>query len=262
MVESQKLNSTAEITAISWTGGKDCNLALLQAYRETTLDVKYLLLFRFSSNKPFSAHPVPFMEKQAESLGLKLVFVDFPDDTKDYKKAYYVDGIKRMNNEYGIQVIVTGDMDLVGTMTTNWMKACCEEAGIRCHLPLWNINREESLNMMLNERFEIIFSCVKAPFFDGSWINRRLDRQALQEMKAIIDEGLTQEQIDDGTLPLDLCGERGEYHTMCVDGPLYKKRVVLDINAEPMEEVIEQGTNWKGNIHNAKCVWAISLKSS
>eukprot|EP00985_Skeletonema_marinoi_P033358 scaffold41104_cov234-Skeletonema_marinoi.AAC.1 len=108
------------ITAISWTGGKDCNLALLYAKRDSSLDPRYLVVFRISE-QAFHAHPIPLMRKQAESLGLELLFVDFPEGTTDYFQAY-VDGIRNLNDTYGITTISTGDMDLVGTMERNWME--------------------------------------------------------------------------------------------------------------------------------------------
>lgn len=237
-------------TAISWTGGKDCNLALLFAQRDPALDVRYLVVFRISE-KAFQAHPIPLMRQQAESLGLELLFVDFPEGTTDYFQEY-VDGIRNLHDTYGISIISTGDMDLVGTMERNWMERCCEAAGIKVHLPLWGINRELALDTMIEEGFEIIFSCVKSPFFDASWINRKLDRTALEKMKKIISSGLTPE-------PLDLCGERGEYHTMCIGGPLYKSKICLEVNDEPNKQITKK-TTWEGNIHNSSCIWTISLK--
>ena len=256
MVDQQNVHASAAVAAISWTGGKDCNLALLRAWRNGDFDVRYLVVFRIST-KPFQAHPIPFMEAQARSLGLKLIFIDFPDEVDDWMEAY-VAGISKVRDEYDIQVIVTGDINLVGTMQRNWMDRACEGAGIKCHLPLWDIDKEKTLNLMLDEGFEIIFSCVKAPFFDETWINRRLDETSLAEMKNIIFKGLTEEQIESGLKPLDLCGERGEYHTMCISGPLYKHKVEMKINPQPMKQEIEQ-TKWKGNIHNSNCIWAISL---
>ena len=244
------------ITAISWTGGKDCNLALLYAHRDKLLDVRYLVVFR-TSERAFQAHPISLMRRQAESLGLELLFVDFAEGTTDYFQAY-VDGIINLRDTYGITTISTGDMDLVGTMERNWMERCCEAAGIKVHLPLWAINRQEAMDTLLQEGFEIIFSCVKSPFFDGSWINRKLDRTALEDMKKIISNGLTPEQKNEGVKPLDLCGERGEYHTMCIGGPLYKKTICLDVNPEPNKRVTEL-SSWKGNIHNSNCIWTISM---
>ncbi|KAL7477847.1 hypothetical protein ACHAW6_003638 [Cyclotella cf. meneghiniana] len=256
MVEQQVINSSALITAISWTGGKDCNLALLRSWRDGNFDVRYLLVFRLGT-KSFKAHPLKFMEAQARSLDLKLIILDFPDGVVDWMDAY-VEAIRKVRDEYGIQVISTGDINLVGMMQRNWMERACEGAGIKCYLPLWNIDKEEILNMMLDEGFDIIFSCVKAPFFDKTWINRKLDQTALQEMKEIIRRGLTEDQVKSGTKLLDLCGERGEYHTMCVFGPLYKHRVEMDLSAKAYEEKISE-TNWEGNIHNSNYIWTISL---
>jgi diphthamide synthase (EF-2-diphthine--ammonia ligase) len=55
-------------------------------------------------------------------------------------------------------------------------------------------------------------------------------------------------------------GRWGEYHTMCVDGPLYKYRVEMKVHSEPLKQEIQQ-TEWKGNIHNSNCIWFISLIS-
>lgn len=269
--DDSRPNPEKAITAISWTGGKDCNLSLLYAKRNPELDVQYLLTFRpeagpGNKEKPFRAHPIPFMEAQARSLGMELIYVMIPFDTLDYMKAY-VDGLRKVKNEYGITVICTGDMDLVGTMERNWIERCCEQvtvgdgtgAFMRAYLPLWMKNREECLNTLLEERFEIVFSCVKSPFFDASWINRRLDSSALEDMKAIIDRGLSEEQVKRGIKPLDLCGERGEYHTMCVDGPFYQEKVVVEVNPKPLREDVQNATTWKGNVHNAERMWMISL---
>ena len=197
------------------------------------------------------------MEAQAQSLGLKLIFVDFPEEVHDWMEAY-VQGISRVRDEYGIQVIATGDINLVGTMQRNWMERACEGAGIKCHLPLWDIEKEKTLNMLLEERFEVIFSCVKSPFFDESWIGRKLDHRAIQDLKYIISRELKKAQMDSGVKPLDLCGERGEYHTMCIDGPLYQHKVEMGMKPKPIKQEL-QLTKWRGNIHNSDCIWAISL---
>mmetsp|Transcript_5093 Transcript_5093/g.11244 ORF Transcript_5093/g.11244 Transcript_5093/m.11244 type:complete len:267 (+) Transcript_5093:54-854(+) len=249
-------NTKKEIAAISWTGGKDCNLALLYAKRNLSLDVQYLICFRPEENA-FRAHPIPFMEAQAASIGLTLLFVMIPKDTTDYMQAY-VDGMTKVRDEHGIKVICTGDMDLVGTMERNWIERCCEQAGggMRCYLPLWQMDREQCLTTLLKEGFEIVFTCVKSPFFDGSWINRILDEDAMKEMQEIRGRNLKEGMEK----PLDLGGERGEYHTMCVNGPFYEERVVLDVNyEEPHREDKKGGTHWKGNIHNADSIWTISF---
>ena len=53
MPEAQALGATASNTAVSWTGGKDCNLALLDAWRNPQLHVTSLVVF--VRRTPFSA---------------------------------------------------------------------------------------------------------------------------------------------------------------------------------------------------------------
>lgn len=107
-------------------------------------------------------------------------------------------------------------MDLVGTMKQNWIEECANEVGLYTYLPLWQINREFCQSELSKEGFKIIFTCVKSPWFDETWIGRTLDQEALAEMR----DKVTSHD-------LDLGGERGEYHTMCLDGPLYKKAIVV-----------------------------------
>jgi len=260
MASHQQCSPNAPIAAISWTGGKDCHLTLLYAHRNPNLNVQYLITF-CPANKPFRAHPISIMKAQAKSLGLELIFVTIPEGTTDYMQAY-VDGIRSVKEKYGISVICTGDMNLVGSMTRNWMERACEKVGdgMSVYLPLWKKDPYESMKEILDEGFDIIFSCVKSPFFDGSWINRKLDWEAVHEMKAIIERGRTEDQIKQGTKPLDLCGERGEYHTMVIGGPLYNETLEIDSNCEPLMDALENVTKWKGNIHNAEFIWMISLR--
>ena len=226
----QALEPGARPTAVSWTGGKDCNLALLIAWRDPTLRVTSLVVFR-PQDAAFRAHPLDLAEMQAASLGLPLRHVII--DGADYK-ASYVAGMRRLR-EQGIAVIATGDVDLVGTMRRNWIEECGEEAGVAAFLPLWRADRGELLRRMLEEGLEIVFSCVKAPWFDASWIGRRLDDATLAAMEAV-----AATERGDGVPALDLGGERGEYHTMVVDGPLYAHRVPL-ATGPPVELVGQPG---------------------
>ena len=58
VAEQQVLGPTALPCAISWTGGKDCNLALLAAWRDPSLRVVALVVFR-PEDAAFLPHPIP-----------------------------------------------------------------------------------------------------------------------------------------------------------------------------------------------------------
>lgn len=209
--EKQAIGDTPRRAAVSWTGGKDCNLALLDTWRRPDLEVVALVVFR-PANAAFRAHPLPLMELQARSLGLPLrhVIVAGPD-----YKASYVAGMAALRDDLGLQVLVTGDMALVGSMKRNWIEECGEDAGLEAALPLWGADRAALLERLQKEKLEVVFSCVKSPWFSADWIGRRVDAEAVADMKAIGQD-------------LDLGGENGEYHTMCLDGPLFSEPLHLD----------------------------------
>ena len=229
MCEPQVLGETARNTAVSWTGGKDCNLALLAAWRDPSLRVSALVCFR-PDGALFRAHPIALMEAQAAVLGLPLLHVTIR--APDYKAAY-VAGMRRLREEHGILVMATGDMDLVGSMPRNWIQECGEECGIDAFLPLWQADRATCLLQLIAEGFAVRFSCVKSPWFDASWVGRTLDKDTLATMQAMA--AAPPAGSDANTKALDLGGERGEYHTMVFDGPLYAHPVPVELEVEPTE---------------------------
>ncbi|EOD12229.1 hypothetical protein EMIHUDRAFT_459699, partial [Emiliania huxleyi CCMP1516] len=214
-------DQAAECCAVSWTGGKDCNLALLAAWRDASLRVAALVVFR-PEGAVFRAHPLCLMEAQAASLGLPLLH------------EAYVRGIRRLREQHGVRVLATGDMDLVGTMARNWIEECAEAAGVRAFLPLWQAERASLLRRLLAERFLVFFSCVKSPWFEAGWVGRQLDAAAVYELETLAAQPEAPAAAGEQVKPLDLGGERGEYHTMCLDGPLYGRRVAVTLT-QPLE---------------------------
>ena len=244
MYEEQSIDTTVlvENCCISWTGGKDCNLALLEAWRDPSLHVTDLVVFIPESKIDcFEAHPIRIMRQQSESINLPLRIMVLPSSSS-YRDGY-CDAFKTLHNDYKISVICTGDYDLVGNSHRNWMDECAEiaDCGIRVYLPLWKADRDKTLSRLLDESFVAIFSCVKSPWLNESWCGKYLDYDAYEQMLTISKSKLYDDDDDDGTgteiqnltpndprrKPFDLCGENGEYHTMIVDGPFYKYKMKI-----------------------------------
>ena len=270
-VEPQAISDGASKCGIAWTGGKDCNLALLHAWRNPSLEVVALIVFR-PEKADFRAHPIPLMNLQASALGLPLLHVVIRPKTtatetghegkkEDPYKAAYVEGLCQLYIDHGIKVVATGDMDLVGKMQRNWVEECCEAVtlenvdgpacgSMRAYLPLWQCDREEVLQKILAEGLRVVFSCVKSPWFDSSWIGRSLDSAALAEMRQLRNCESKTGTESDAVKPLDLCGENGEFHTMCLDGPLYttcvdlRKAVSLDVEELVNQKGQRDGERW------------------
>jgi diphthamide synthase (EF-2-diphthine--ammonia ligase) len=127
-----------------------------------------------------------------------------------------------------IQFLVTGDIDFVGSSTDNFMQQVITKypCNVEVLLPLWQQPRKDLLREMLSHNFDIKLCCVKSPHFDASWIGKKLDEETIIDMDRMTSEGL------------DLTGENGEYHTMVVNGPMYKYPLhFTDVTAE---ELVDQ----------------------
>jgi uncharacterized protein (TIGR00290 family) len=115
----------------------------------------------------------------------------------------------------GIDAIVFSDIDLIENL--NWVIRVCNDVGIPYIEPLWQLDRVRILNEFINVGFEAVVISAKADIFDGKWLGRRVDRVFIKDL---LDPNITR--------GVDVCGELGEYHTLVVNGPIFKKRIKIN----------------------------------
>jgi uncharacterized protein (TIGR00290 family) len=192
--------------AALWTGGKDCSLALHEA-RKSGISVEELVTFAPPS-PVFLAHPLPFLKRQAEAMGLRHRVITIRPPVKDG----YARAVKELRRE-GIGALVTGDIAEVGGRP-NWMREVSRGTGLEVLTPLWGRDRRAALSDLMDGGFKAVFSLVKKPWFTRAWVGRAIDRQAVEELASLVPSP-------------DLCGENGEYHTLVLDGPIFKKALRL-----------------------------------
>jgi uncharacterized protein (TIGR00290 family) len=94
----------------------------------------------------------------------------------------------------------------------DWVERVCGDLGIEAVEPLWNKSSEKVLTDFINAGFEAIIVSAKAELIDEGWVGRRADRDFMEYLKA---------------KNIDICGENGEYHTLVVSGPLFKRRIEI-----------------------------------
>jgi uncharacterized protein (TIGR00290 family) len=61
--------------------------------------------------------------------------------------------------------------------------------------------------------FKAVVVATQANLLGEEWLGRTLDKRFLKEIK----------HLDS----VDICGENGEYHTLVVDGPIFKQRIEI-----------------------------------
>lgn len=197
--------------AVAWTGGKDSSLAF---YESEMLGYKVNCLVTFAwSQETFLAHPLDFITLQAEALEL-------PHYTLDVAEPFdrgYEDALSLLKEQYGIDILITGDIGEVAGHDSNWLVERAARCNVEVIRPLWHISGIELLNRLLELGFRVVFSCVKMPWFTDEWLGKELSANTIQQLL----------EINQRT-GLDICGEQGEYHTLATDGPQFKKRIRIE----------------------------------
>ncbi|KAJ3151643.1 hypothetical protein HDU86_006062 [Geranomyces michiganensis] len=198
---------------LSFTGGKDSVLAFHVLSAEGN-SVEALVTFApAGSTAPFLSHPLPLIAKIAEALDVShRVLLVAPD----YFEAY-VQHFESLKAE-GFEAVATGDIEDV---CSDFVGRAAAAASLPLLRPLWQVPRPILLKQLFGTYpLHFITTCVN--------INK-IPPDIARKMLGV---PLTRKFIDDtltAALPnVDACGENGEFHTMVLDAPLYKKRIVID----------------------------------
>ncbi|MBW8048942.1 MAG: diphthine--ammonia ligase [Cytophagales bacterium] len=195
---------------VLWTGGKDSCLAFYEAQR-AGYKIDCLITF-VPGNPVFLAHPIPFMKYQAKAINLPHRIVEIKEPyKKGYREAFSV-----LKERHNINTLVTGDIDEIDGHS-NWVAEYGGYAGIDIQIPLWKMDRLEVLKRLLKHQFKVIFSCVKKPWFSDEWLGKEITVDTLYQLSEL-----------NKSKGIDVCGERGEYHTMVCDAPFFQKSISIN----------------------------------
>jgi len=194
---------------VSWSGGKETSLAYYRAKDIDNFEVKYLLNMVSEDGMHSRSHGISsdLLRAQAEAIGIPLVQrkTSWKRYEEEFKKA--VLGFKKQ----GVQAGVFGDIDL--QEHRDWVERVCRELKIKPILPLWKRKREDLLKEFIQAGFKTIVVATNADFLGQEWLGRQINEQFIEDLKALGN--------------VDLCGEKGEFHTFVTSGPLFKKRIEI-----------------------------------
>lgn len=114
------------------------------------------------------------------------------------------------------------DMDGVvsGAIASNYQRdrvdRVCRDLGLTHVSPLWGRDRAELLMQVIDEGMEVIITAVAAHGLDESWLGKALNLETVSQLLRL--------RKDYG---VDPCGEGGEYESLVVDAPWFRKTVVV-----------------------------------
>ena len=206
----------------SWSGGKDSCLACYKAIQQG-YQVKYLLNFISKEFKRGCFHGIEakLLKLQAELIGIPLVQKEVMADMQKYEEEFKA--VVSELKSRGIKGMVFGDIYLDEHKV--WVERVCADLGITSIEPLWNESPSNLIEEFVDLGFRAIVVSAQADKFDKDFVGRQVNRELLAELKS---------------RNICPCGENGEFHTLVVDGPIFKKSIKI-LESEP---VLKQGF-WK-----------------
>jgi len=194
----------------SWSGGKECAMSFYEASK-SGMEIAMLLNMAAEDGNHSRTHGLgsSLIRLQSETLCVplfqqKAAWQTYEDE---FKKAVAI-----IKSE-GVETGIFGDIDL--QEHRDWVERVCLESGIKPVLPLWLRGREELLTTFINAGFKAIIVATDTHYLGEEWLGREINGTFVNDLKKLSH--------------IDLCGEKGEYHTFVYDGPIFRKPVEFNI---------------------------------
>lgn len=196
---------------ISWSGGKDSCLAGYLAIKDG-LKVRYLANTVSDDGQRSRSHGLSaeVLKLQSQALGIRLIQ---QKTGKDSYEAEFKSMLRRLRRE-GITGGVFGDIDFEPHF--EWVERVCRDTDITPHFPLRGLKQERIMKDFVTLGFEAVVVATQADLLEEEWLGRVVNFDFIKNLEEL---GKTRE--------ITLCGEAGEYHTLVIDGPIFKQRLEI-----------------------------------
>jgi ABC transporter with metal-binding/Fe-S-binding domain ATP-binding protein len=206
------------------SGGKDSVFAV-QKMIEAGHEVVCLVCLIPKNNESYMYHCVNTSLVQAISQACSIPL--FYQPTSGIKEEELLEMeliLSRLVLEQGITGVCAGAVE--SEYQKSRIEKVCSALNLKPHFPLWKADPAQLLLEMIQSKMDIRFAAVAADGLDESWLGRRLDMAALEDLKKL-----------NQTKYVHIAGEGGEFETAVLDASFFTKKIVL----------VRENRRWYGN---------------
>ena len=219
---SARAGEVATSVVVSWSGGKDSSMMLERLLADPSIQVVALLTTVSTAYDRISIHGVrrSILRKQAESIGVPLfeVALGATSSNDDFERAFAA-GLEAVHSTYPqVNTIAFGDLFLEDVR--GYREALLARLGWTGLYPLWGEATASLAQYFVTRGFRAILSCVDTTQLDASFAGRDYDAELLAELPPSVDP----------------CGERGEFHTCVLDGPIFRQPINVTLGERVLRE--------------------------
>ena len=229
----------------AWSGGKDSSYALNQIILEDKYEVLYLLTTLNHEFKRISMHGVreELLNLQSDAIGIPQLKVWLYEASYESYEKQMEEMLLKAKSE-GIETVIFGDIFLEDLK--EYREKNLEKIGMKAVFPLWKKNTSMLIHDFINSGFKTITCCVNDAFFNEDWVGKEIDESFIMNLPSNVDP----------------CGENGEYHTFCYEGPIFKKKINFQLGEKiykPLAIEKEESCGVDAKVNPTKGFWYCEL---
>ena len=197
------------------SGGKDgWYAAWIQQQKNYSINCLISIESKNSDSFMFHTPNIRLVKKQSVASGIPLVIGKTAGkkeiELKDLKKT-----VQKAQKKFKLDGIVSGA--LLSNYQRERIERVCDELGLKVFSPLWQKDQLQELNELLQNRFEAVFSSVAAQGFSEKWLGKKITKETIQQLEQLQKK-----------LGINPAGEGGEFETLVLDCPMFKKKLVIE----------------------------------
>jgi len=207
---------------LSWSGGKDCLMALAALRDDPAWRVVALLTTITGRFERVSMHGIrrDVLQAQVTAIGLPLIecTIDWSSCNAAYETAH-ANALRQARERWpGLRHCAFGDLFLEDVRA--YRERQLAGAGWSGVFPLWGTDTRELSQRFYAQGHRAVLTCVDTQQLDGSFSGREYDPSLFRDLPAGVDP----------------CGERGEFHTLSYAGPLFNAPLRLERGASSLRD--------------------------
>ncbi|MFT4261239.1 MAG: diphthine--ammonia ligase [Candidatus Woesearchaeota archaeon] len=122
--------------------------------------------------------------------------------------------IKTAISKYKVEGIVTGA--LFSNYQRERIEKICEELGVKCFSPLWHMDQEKEMNLLLKRGFKFCMVKVAAYGLDKSWLGKTITSLDIKKLVEL-----------NKKYKINIAGEGGEFESLILKAPFMKKEILI-----------------------------------
>ena len=207
-------------TYFNWSSGKDSALALYYLLQDNNYQIDELITTVNSHYNRVSMHGLrkELLIAQTNALGVTASLIELPEmPSMAVYEQKMTEIVNRLKND-GFTHTAFGDIFLEDLRI--YRENQIKKVGIQAVFPIWKRDTKELLNEFLDLGFKTIIVCADSKYFGEDFVGTVIDKNFIDNLP----EGV------------DPCGENGEFHTFCFDGPIFKTPIDFTIGKKIYRE--------------------------